>query len=73
MTEFAVANSFFDSAARLGAADKGRVFDFMVKFRANPDSPGISLERVARARDPNVWSARITQGLRAVVHKDGGR
>lgn len=68
-----MAKTFYDSAGRLDAADRARVFDFMSKYHANPAHPGISLERVKDARDPNIWSARISQGLRAVVHKEGGR
>ncbi len=71
--ELALAKTFWESAGELAPDDRRRVFDFVNKFYANPDSPGISLERVKQARDPDIWSARVTQGLRAIVHKSGNR
>jgi len=71
--ELALAKTFWESARDLAPDDRRRVFDFVDKFYANPDSPGISLERVKQARDPDIWSARVTQGLRAIVHKTGNR
>ena len=73
MSEVLCARSFFESAERLDNQDRARVFDFMGKFHANPANPGISLERVNRARDPGMWSARITQSLRDIVHQNGSR
>ena len=66
----AVAPSFFSSADRLESAERTRVFDFLAKFYENPAHPSLSLERVAK-RDPKIWSARITQELRAILHRDG--
>ena len=73
MSEVVCARTFFDSAGRLDNNDRARVFDFLGKFQADPSNPGISLERVNRARDPGMWSARITQSLRAIVHQAGPR
>lgn len=66
-----IADRFLDSVAELPSSDKGRVFDFMLRFRDNPAHPAISLERVTNARSNGVWSGRITVGLRAVLYKDG--
>lgn len=71
--EAALAKTFFGSVARLAPDDRRRVYDFVNKFLADPTAPGISLERAVQARDPDIWSARITQGLRAIVHKRGDR
>lgn len=68
---FLLADSFFPAAAKLSANEKARVFDFIGSFQANPASPGASLERVKNARSPQVWSARITRDLRAILFKDG--
>lgn len=62
--------SFFKSLETLNAPDTKRVTDFMAKFHANPANPGISLERVTRIKDKNLWSARITVGLRAIIYKE---
>lgn len=59
------------SLSKLNANDTKRVTDFLDKFYSNPAHPSISLERVARVKDDNLWSARITQGLRAIIYKQG--
>ncbi|MCC6623563.1 MAG: AAA family ATPase [Deltaproteobacteria bacterium] len=66
-----IADRFLDAVGELPSADKGRVFDFMLRFRDNPAHPSISLERVTDARSSGVWSGRITVGLRAILYKDG--
>lgn len=65
-----VADTFFASARQLPASDRARVFDFLGKFADNPGQPGLSLERV-NARDQHMWSARVTQSLRAILHRRG--
>ncbi len=59
------------AVARLDANDARRVWQFLDKFLANPAHASLSLERVTRTNNENLWSARITQGLRAILHKDG--
>lgn len=65
-----ISEDWMDSTADLAQADYRRTNEFVKKFRQNPANPGISLERVTDAKEKNVWSARVTQGLRAIVHKD---
>jgi superfamily I DNA/RNA helicase len=69
MSEVAVARSFLQSARRFGAQDRARIFDFLDKFYENPARPGVNLEAVRGARDPNMRSARVTRGIRAIVHR----
>ena len=64
------ADSFIESTRRLDQ-EGARVWDFIARFRSNPKHPGLNLERVVRSRDKNLWSARVSQNLRAIVHKDG--
>ncbi len=71
MTPFIIADSLFNCLGGLANADKARVFDFITTFRKGPDSPGISLERITRTRTSNLWSGRISEDLRAILHKDG--
>lgn len=59
------------SLAQLDDRDKNRANDFIWKFFDNPAHPSLSLERVNRAKDKNLWSARISQELRAIIYKDG--
>ena len=54
---------------RLPGKDAKRGLEFVEKFQKNPANPGISLERLTRANDPNLWSGRVTQDLRAILHK----
>ena len=66
-----IAESLVNAVTRLDAAGAKRAWDFLAKFLANPAQPSLSLERITRARDRDVWSGRISQGLRAVIHQDG--
>jgi hypothetical protein len=69
MSEVAVARSFLRAAQRFGAQDRARIFDFLAKFYENPARPGTNLEVVKGARDAHMRSARVTQGIRAIVHR----
>ncbi|MCT7964082.1 AAA family ATPase [Laspinema sp. D1] len=60
--------TMLESMTRLNAKDTKRVTDFIGKFYANPAHPSLSLERLERIRHKNLWSARITQGLRAILY-----
>jgi len=71
MTSVIVSKTLQSSAGRLSANDRGHVFDFLWKLQDNPANPSLSMERVQRAIDPKIWSARVSQGLRAVLHRDG--
>ncbi|HWE61386.1 MAG TPA: 3'-5' exonuclease [Chloroflexota bacterium] len=66
-----MARSLTSSAVRLGQADSSRIWSFIDKLQENPAQPGLSLERINQARDANFWSARVSQSLRAVIHRDG--
>ena len=57
-----VAKTFMKSASNLSGQDRARVFDFLNKFLSDPANPSLSTERVQGARDPNIWSARMTGG-----------
>ena len=70
-TSVIIAPQLFSSLGRLPASDQARVIDFINTFQSNPAHPGLSLERVTRARSNGVWSGRVTRDLRAILHKDG--
>lgn len=65
-----LADTLIASVRKLDANDAKRVWDFLGKLFDNPSNPGISLERITQAKDKNLWSGRITQSLRAVIHKE---
>jgi hypothetical protein len=71
MTQVQLADTFQRSAARLTTNEKGRLLDLAGKLREDASLPGLSLERVARAPDPNVWAVRVSQHLRAILWRDG--
>lgn len=66
-----ICKSLFQSLASLSGAEVKRANDFILKFQDNPAQPGLSLERITKTQNDNLWSARITQDLRAVVYKEG--
>jgi superfamily I DNA/RNA helicase len=59
------------AVTRLPSNDAKRVWAFLAKFIENPAHPSLSLERIVQGKNDNLWSARISQGLRAILHKDG--
>ncbi len=66
-----IAPQLFSSLGQLAANEQARVIEFINTFQANPAHPGLSLERVTRARSKNVWSGRLSGDLRAILYKDG--
>jgi len=67
----AIEVSFFSATQKLTNEDRGRVLTFVNKFLENPAQPSLSLERVQQARSDNVWSARVSRELRAILFRDG--
>ena len=71
MPQVMIADSYFKAMDALDPQEQLQAFQFTNGFRANPASPGTSLERVVRAKSDDVWSARVNQGTRAILFKDG--
>lgn len=69
--ETAIENGFFAAAARLPNQERGRVMGFIDKFLENPKQPGLSLERLQRTNNEHLWSARVTDDLRAILYRKG--
>ena len=55
----AVADNFFDSFAALPRQIQVKVTDFINKFRNNPTSSIINLEKLLNTQDGKLFSARI--------------
>lgn len=66
-----IAPQLFSSLGQLTASEQARVIGFITTFQQNPATPGVSLERLNRARSKSVWSGRISRDLRAILYKDG--
>ncbi|WP_172330332.1 3'-5' exonuclease [Mangrovicoccus sp. HB161399] len=69
---FRIADTFSDSLAKLSAQEQKAVKTAAFDLQMNPDTPGLSLHRVDRARDPGFWTARVNLDIRLVLHKHGG-
>ncbi|HWO94515.1 MAG TPA: 3'-5' exonuclease [Dehalococcoidia bacterium] len=67
--EFLIADTFTDSLARLTGEEQKAVKTTAFDLQLNPATPGFSVHRIERARDPNFWSVRVTRGLRLIVHR----
>ena len=66
----ALMNSFLRSLIGLSRGEQKLAGEFVDKFIANPAHPSLSLERITQAKDKNLWSARVNQGLRAILYKE---
>lgn len=71
MQHVTIAKSFLNSTKSLSTAERSGILDFLMKFHSDPSSPGLNLEGVKSAIDPNIKSARITQAVRAIIHQSG--
>jgi hypothetical protein len=65
----AIADSFLDAFSNIPKNMQGKVCDFMIKFRTNPDSTGINYEKIQACKDKHLRSVRIDQNYQAIVHK----
>jgi len=68
----AMSIDFLTAYDRIPKNVRKRVTDFINKFRANPELPGINLEPIQQAMDRNMYSVRIDQDYRGVVHRPAG-
>lgn len=67
-----IASSFTKSLERLTGQEQSQAKITAFDVQQNPESPGLSLHRIDRCRDPGFWSARVNQDLRMVLHKRDG-
>ena len=63
--------AFPSSVTQLAANEAKQVWRFLEKFLENTAHPSLSLERITKTKNQNLWSARISQELRAIIYKDG--
>lgn len=75
MSEMVVAlgSDFLSAYSRIPKKQQGKVREFIKKFKLNPKSSGINYERIHDSHDSHIWSVRIDQAYRGIVHRpDGG-
>lgn len=67
--QVALADTFWDSFAKLPKAQTKKVVQFVTKFRQSADSGGINYEKINAAAQDNYRSVRIDQAYRGIVLK----
>lgn len=65
----ALGEEFLSSYSRIPRKQQHKVDEFLKKFRQDPRLPGINLERINGAQDEHLYSIRIDQDYRGIVHK----
>ncbi len=67
--DFRIADTFTDSLARLTGDEQKAVKTTAFDLQINPASPGMSFHKLAKAKDKNFWSVRVSSDIRLIVHK----
>ena len=67
--EFRIADTFTDSLARLTGDEQKAVKTAAFDLQINPANPSISFHKLAKAKDKNFWSVRVSSDIRPIVHK----
>ncbi|WP_045221849.1 UvrD-helicase domain-containing protein [Desulfonatronum thioautotrophicum] len=65
----ALSNDLLTSITRISGSKQAKVINFIQKFQANPNSPGINYEKIHVASDPNFRSVRIDDAYRGIIFK----
>jgi hypothetical protein len=66
--KFFLYDKFMDSFIRLPKGIQKKTMDFMEKFRRDPKSGAIHLEKINTFKDPQLRTARVDLDWRAIVH-----
>lgn len=66
----AMSQDFLNAFAKLPRNIQGRTTDFLNKFRNDPTSPGINLEKLNAVIDKKLCSARINDTYRCIIARD---
>ena len=67
--KFLIADTFTDSLARLTGEEQKAVRTTAFDSQVNPEGPGLSFHKLAKAKDKNFWSVRVGSDIRLIVHK----
>ena len=67
--DFRIADTFTDSLARLTGDEQKAVKTTAFDLQLNPASPGMSFDKLAKAKDRRFWSVRVGSDLRMIVHR----
>ena len=67
--DFRIADTFTDSLARLTGEEQKVVKTTAFDLQVNPAAPGMAFHKLAKAKDKNFWSVRVSSDIRLIVHK----
>ena len=65
------ASTFADALAKLTHNEQKQAKITTIDLMIDPKGTGLSLERLTRAEDDKVWSARVSRDLRIILRRDG--
>ncbi len=63
--EFRIASSFQNSLTKLTNNEQMAAKAAVYELQANPENPGLQMHRLDKVKDPNFWSVRSNQDIRA--------
>ncbi len=66
-----LSNEYLEALVALPKEMQGKSLECVNKFRSNPLLPGLNLEHISTWFDPNIYSLRVNQNYRIILHKDG--
>ena len=66
---FRIADTFTDSLSKLTNEEQKAVKTTAFDLQMNPINPGMQFHKLAKAKDKNFWSVRVSRDLRLIVHK----
>jgi len=67
--QFLIADTFTDSLAKLTSEEQKAVKTTAFDLQINPENPGLKFHKLAKAKDKNFWSIRVSSDIRLIVHK----
>src|SRR5438552_2947289 len=67
--EFRIADTFTDSLARLTGEEQKAVKTTAFDLQLNPENPGMSFHKLAKAKDKRFSSVRVNNDIRLIVHR----
>jgi mRNA-degrading endonuclease RelE of RelBE toxin-antitoxin system len=67
--QFLIADTFSDSLAKLTSEAQKAVKTTAFDLQMNPENPGLKFHKLAKAKDKNFWSIRVSSDIRLIVHR----
>jgi mRNA-degrading endonuclease RelE of RelBE toxin-antitoxin system len=68
-----IEEGFMEASRKLTADEQQLVKATILELALNPKGQGTNLHRLDKARDKNLWSCRVTRGIRIILHQQNGR